>query len=77
MVDADAIRRELLHAFPNGRVEAEDSTGTNDHFAVTVVSDRFDGKSLVERHQMVYRALAGLMPQIHALQLRTTAPGEA
>jgi stress-induced morphogen len=77
MVDADAIRRELVQAFPNGHVEAEDSTGTNDHFAVTVVSDSFNGKSLVERHQMVYRALAGLMPQIHALQLRTTTPGEA
>ena len=38
MVDAEAIRRELVHAFPNGHVEAEDSTGTSDHFAVVVVS---------------------------------------
>jgi stress-induced morphogen len=77
MVDAQAIREHLTQAFPGGEVAAEDSTGTGDHFAVAVVSAAFAGKSLVERHQMVYRALGALMPEIHALQLRTTAPGEA
>ena len=34
----------------------------------------FAGKTLVEQHQVVYRALGKLMPQIHALSLRTEAP---
>jgi stress-induced morphogen len=76
MLDATEIRRHLIDAFPDATVAAEDSTGAGDHFAVTIESPAFGGKSLVERHQMVYRALAGLMPRIHALQLKTVTPGE-
>ena len=76
MLDAGEIRRSLEHAFPDASVAAEDSTGAGDHFAVTVVSPAFAGKTLVERHQMVYRALGALMPGIHALQLKTVTPGE-
>lgn len=47
------------------------------HFELTIVSPRFAGKSRVERHRMVYAALAPLMQRdIHALALRTYAPGE-
>ncbi len=72
----DEIRRSLERAFPGASVDAADSTGAGDHFAVTVVSPGFADKSLVERHQMVYRALAALMPRIHALQLKTVTPNE-
>jgi len=76
MLDADEIRRSLEQAFPGATVAAQDSTGAGDHFAVTVVSATFAGKSLVERHQLVYGALTPLMPRIHALQLKAKAPGE-
>ena len=47
------------------------------HYELTVVSARFAGRSRLERHRMVYGALAPLMPrQIHALALRTLAPDE-
>ncbi|MCC6533511.1 MAG: BolA family transcriptional regulator [Burkholderiales bacterium] len=47
------------------------------HYHLTVVSAHFSGKTALERHRMVYRALAPLMRrQIHALALRTFAPGE-
>ena len=72
----DEIRDSLTRAFPDAAVDAADSTGGGDHFAVTVVSPAFRDKSLVERHQMVYGALAVLMPRIHALQLRTVTPDE-
>ena len=77
MVEPEAIRQELAQVFPDGRISAEDYTGEGDHFSVAVVSDAFEGKSLVERHQMVYRALATLMPQIHALQLKTVTTAES
>ena len=72
----DEIRESLQSAFPDAVVHAEDYTGGGDHFSVHIVSPDFAGRSLVERHQMVYRALGTLMPEIHALQLKTDAPGE-
>jgi BolA protein len=47
------------------------------HFSVTVVSAAFAGKSLVERHKMVYQALAGEMEELHALSIQARAPDEA
>jgi stress-induced morphogen len=76
MMDAQDIQRRLEEAFPDAQVAAADSTGAGDHFAVTIVTDQFAGKSLVERHQMVYGALSALMPRIHALQLKTVTPSE-
>lgn len=47
------------------------------HYQLTVVSAHFAGKSRIERHRMVYAALGPLMQrEIHALALRTFAPGE-
>jgi stress-induced morphogen/rhodanese-related sulfurtransferase len=47
------------------------------HYRVTVVSPLFEGKSPVERHRMVYAALAQDMQQaIHALALTTLAPSQ-
>jgi stress-induced morphogen len=76
MLDPQEIRRRLEDVFPDATVAADDTTGTGDHFTVTVVSDGFAGKSLVERHQMVYGALSALMPRIHALQLKTVTSSE-
>jgi len=57
-----------------GHPGARDGGG---HFELTIVSPRFAGKSRIERHRMVYAALAPLMQRdIHALALRTYAPGE-
>jgi BolA family transcriptional regulator, general stress-responsive regulator len=47
------------------------------HFKVVLVSERFRGVSRLERHRMVYDALAGeLREDIHALELRTRSPEE-
>jgi stress-induced morphogen len=76
MMNPEEIRASLAGAFPDAEIIAEDSTGGGDHFAVAITSASFEGFSRVERHQMVYKALAQLMPRIHALQLKTRAPGE-
>ena len=48
------------------------------HFAVTVVSPRFQGKSVLQRHQMIYQALGDMMKkEIHALSIQALAPDEA
>ena len=47
------------------------------HYRVIVVSERFRGLARVERHRMVYEALAGeLRQEIHALELNARYPDE-
>jgi len=47
------------------------------HYNLRLVSPRFEGKARVERHRLVYDALADLMQrEIHALAMVLLAPGE-
>ncbi|CAI8877379.1 MULTISPECIES: BolA family protein [Methylococcus] len=47
------------------------------HFHATIVSAAFDGKSLVQRHQMVYSALGDMMHnEIHAFSMKALTPSE-
>ena len=43
--------------------------GSESHFKLVLVSDDFEGKRLVQRHQAVYKALADVMPKFHALAM--------
>jgi BolA protein len=54
------------------------SPGTGEsHFRVLVVSERFHGKSRIERHRMVNEALVSeLRGGLHALAIKALAPGE-
>ena len=48
------------------------------HFTVTVVAEGFDGKSLIQRHRMVYEAIGdGMKSEIHALSIKAKTPNEA
>lgn len=47
------------------------------HFSVTIVSDKFSGKSMIERHRAVYLAVNDMMPaEIHALTIKALTPDE-
>lgn len=47
------------------------------HFSIEIVSEAFTGKSRVERHRMVNALLAEeLAHRVHAMALKTLAPGE-
>jgi acid stress-induced BolA-like protein IbaG/YrbA len=47
------------------------------HFEATIVTPAFEGKSRVQRHQLVYAALGEHMREaIHALSIKTVAPSE-
>jgi BolA protein len=51
--------------------------GAESHFKVTVVSEQFNGKRLIARHQQINQILAEeLAGQIHALALHTLTPDE-
>ncbi|MET4677130.1 BolA family protein [Luteibacter sp. ME-Dv--P-043b] len=47
------------------------------HFFARIVSPAFAGTNPIQRHRMVYAALAEMMPDgIHALAIEARAPGE-
>ena len=73
MAAAD-IEALIKQAFPDAKVEIQDLAGDGDHYAATVVTTAFTGKSRVQQHQMVYAALKGKMGgELHALALTTSA----
>jgi stress-induced morphogen len=68
------IEAMIRAAFPDAEVEMTDLAGDDNHWAATVRSAAFRGKSRVAQHQMVYAALQGNMGGVlHALQLTTAA----
>ena len=72
---ASEIEALIRAALPDARVTIEDLAGDGDHYAATVVSDVFRGKSRVQQHQLVFAALRGRMGgELHALALQTSAP---
>ena len=83
------IREKLARRFAPERLEVVNeshhhaghagSPGTGEsHFAVAIVSAAFAGKSRVERHRLVNTELADeLESGVHALAIKTHAPGEA
>jgi stress-induced morphogen len=69
------IEKLIKEGFPDAQVSIEDLAGDGDHYAATVVSEAFRGKTRVQQHQMVYDALKGQMGgALHALALKTSAP---
>lgn len=47
------------------------------HFEAVIVSSAFEGKSMVQQHQLVYAALGDRMKaEIHALSMQTLTPAK-
>lgn len=76
-MEAEEVQSLIERGLPGATVRVQDTTGGGDHFDALVVSDVFEGKSLVERHQVVYTALGEAMRQrVHALTLKTLTPSQ-
>jgi stress-induced morphogen len=74
-MDAHDIEAMIKAALPDAVVEIKDLAGDGDHYAATVTSAAFAGKSRVQQHQMVYASLKGNMGGVlHALALTTSVP---
>ncbi|NIR96574.1 MAG: BolA family transcriptional regulator, partial [Gammaproteobacteria bacterium] len=57
------LRTMLEQAFEGDTVNLSSPMGDDNHFQCVIVSDRFAGKTMVERHQMVYQALGDAMDE--------------
>ena len=69
--EIEIIDESHLHA---GHAGARNGLG---HYALRIRTDAFQGKTLIQRHRMVYAALGEMMQtDIHALSIKALAPGE-
>jgi stress-induced morphogen len=74
-MDAGEIERLIRASIPDAAVTIRDLAGDGDHYAATVISETFRGKSRVQQHQIVYEALRSEMGgKLHALALQTGTP---
>lgn len=83
----EQIKALLEQAFATARVTVRDDSalhvghaGARDgagHFFVRIESQDFEGRSRLERHRLVYKALAQMLPrEIHALNIVAVSPDE-
>jgi len=71
-ISKNEISSMIMSAFPDATVELQDTAGDNNHYTAKIVSKIFNGKSKIEQHKMVYKALKGKMGnELHALALTT------
>ncbi len=84
---AEKIQHLLEKALAPTRIELHDDSQSHaghagassggGHFYATIVSDVFEGKTLVQRHQLVYQTLGEIMrTDIHALSIKAFTPIE-
>ena len=74
MVSPESIKQGIEAGLACEHIEV---VGDGQHFQALVVARGFEGKSRVQRHQLVYAALGERMrEEIHALSMRTLTPSE-
>ena len=69
---SEEIKKLIKDAIPDAEISIEDLAGDDNHYSATIKSKVFAGKSMVEQHKIVYKALKGKMGnELHALALNT------
>lgn len=73
MLTANNVKDYIETSLPCEYVEVEGDDGH--HFHAVIVSAQFQGKNMVQQHQLVYKSLGDRMKQeIHALSMKTLTP---
>ena len=68
----EEIKSLIKSAIPDAEIAIKDLVGDNNHYSATITSKVFSGKSRIEQHKLVYRALGKKMGnELHALALNT------
>lgn len=75
-IPQETLYQIFQNAFPQADIHITDLAGDDDHYAAHICAYEFQGKTIIQQHQMVYGALKGKMgSNLHALSL-TTKPKE-
>tara|TARA_B110000014_G_C19498787_1_gene269536 strand:+ start:182 stop:412 length:231 start_codon:yes stop_codon:yes gene_type:complete len=68
----EEIKNLIKEAMPDAEITIQDLAGDENHYSATIKSKIFSGKSKIDQHKIVYKALKGKMGnELHALQLNT------
>ena len=68
----EEIKSLIKEAMPDAEITIQDIAGDENHYSATIKSKVFSGKSKIEQHKLVYKALRGKMGnELHALTLNT------
>ena len=68
----EEIKNLIEEAIPDAEITIQDIAGDENHYSATIKSKVFSGKSKIEQHKLVYKALKGKMGnELHALALNT------
>ena len=68
----EEIKNLIKDAIPDAQIIIKDLSGDENHYSATIKSKIFTGKSKIEQHKLVYKALKGRMGnELHALALNT------
>lgn len=74
MVTPEQLKNWIETGFDDAQISVE---GDGHHFEAVIVTPAFEGKSRIQRHQMVYAALGDKMKaEVHALSMKTLTPSE-
>ena len=69
----EEIKSLIKESMPDAEIIIKDLAGDENHYSATIKSKIFSGKSKIEQHKLVYKALKGKMGnELHALGLNTT-----
>ena len=67
------IENLIKESIPDAEITIQDIAGDENHYSATIKSKIFKGKSKIEQHKIVYKALKGKMGnELHALALNTS-----
>ncbi len=74
-METDKVKQLIEAGLPGAKVEV---TGDGRHFEALVISDAFEGKSLVQRHRMVMATVNDQIAsdELHALSIKAKTPAE-
>ena len=68
----EEVKKLIKEAIPDADVDIKDLAGDENHYSATIKSKIFKGKSKIDQHKLVYKALKGKMGnELHALALNT------
>ena len=68
----EEIKTLIKESIPDAEIVIKDLAGDENHYSATIKSKLFTGKSKIEQHKIVYKALKGKMGnELHALALNT------
>ena len=72
---ASEIEKRIKAALPDAQIELRDLAGDDNHWAATIISEQFRGKSRVQQHQLVNAAFgADMGTTLHSLAIQTAVP---